>query len=72
MSKLFEQAVKKSESLPEEERDEIASLILHETEDEENWHESFLNSSNILAKMAEKAMMEFQAGLTKELDPNKL
>jgi hypothetical protein len=72
MSKLLEQAFKKLKSLPPEDQDALASLILNEIEDEENWHRSFSSSSNVLAKMAEKAMMEYQAGLTKELDPDRL
>jgi len=72
MSKLLEQAVEKLKSLPQEDQDALASLILDEIEDEDNWCKSFSDSSDILAKMAEKAMMEYQAGLTKELDPDRL
>jgi len=72
MTELLEQALAKLETLPHQEQDAIAAMILEELEDERRWDESFARSSNLLAKLAAEAMAEHRAGKTQELDPETL
>jgi len=44
MTELLEKAFAKVSELPEEEQNEIASLILEEIADEQKWQKSFANS----------------------------
>ncbi|WP_449416411.1 hypothetical protein [Phormidium nigroviride] len=59
-------------TLPSNEQDAIAKMILEELEDERRWDESFARSPNTLAKLAAIAMTEYHAGKTQELDPETL
>lgn len=72
MSELLEKAVARLKSLPRDEQDIMASLILDEIENEHGWDESFTKSAEILARMAQKAMVEYHVGLTEELDLDRL
>ena len=72
MSKLLEHAVKKVRTLPDDQQDAIAAIILEELEDEARWEEAFAKSRDALAKLAAEAMEEDQKGETKELDPDLL
>ena len=72
MTKLLEQAVEKAKTLPESEQDAIAAIILEELEDELRWESAFARSQDALAKLAREAMSEYEAGKTKELDPDTL
>jgi hypothetical protein len=65
MTKLLEQAVAKARELPESEQDEIARLVLAEIEGDRMWDKR-------LSKLADKAWAEHEAGLSDELDPDKL
>ncbi len=72
MTELLERAIAKLQTLPENEQNEIASIILDELEDERRWDELFSRSPGILAKLAASAMAEYRAGKTQELDPEML
>jgi hypothetical protein len=72
MSDLFDRAVQKARSLPEAEKNVIATIMLEELEDEARWKQSFSNSQDVLAKLAAEAMEEDRKGETKELDPDLL
>ncbi len=72
MTKLLEQAIAKLKTLPLDEQDSIAAMILAELEDERRWDESFAHSPDLLAKLAAEAMAEHRAGETQELDPETL
>ena len=50
----------------------MATLILEELADEARWDEAFAGSPNLLARLAEEAEQEDQAGTTQELDPDAL
>jgi hypothetical protein len=50
----------------------IAAIILEELEDKQRWDEAFSYSPDKLAKLAAKAMAEFHARKTQELDPETL
>jgi hypothetical protein len=72
MTDLLEHAIARLQTLPESEQDAIASIILEEIEDERRWDAAFAHSPDDLAKLAASAMVEYHAGKTQELDPEKL
>ncbi|MBN1341401.1 MAG: hypothetical protein JXQ73_01910 [Phycisphaerae bacterium] len=72
MTKLFEQAVAQARQLSESEQDAIARLVLDEIESERRWGRLLAESSEKLSKLAETAWAEHEAGLSEELDPDKL
>ncbi|PSM48882.1 hypothetical protein C7Y66_12395 [Chroococcidiopsis sp. CCALA 051] len=72
MTERLEQAIARLKTLPTDEQDAIATLILEELEEEQRWDESFARSPNLLAKLAAEAMTEYRAGRTQELDPETL
>ena len=72
MTQLLEQAYSKTKQLPDSEQDAIASLILEELADEEQWIVQFASSQDALASLALKALAEHKAGKTLPLDPDTL
>jgi hypothetical protein len=72
MTELLERAIARLKTLPSNQQDAIATMILEELEDERRWDESFARSPNLLAKLAAEAMTEHIAGKTQELDPETL
>ncbi|NEP11189.1 MAG: hypothetical protein F6K14_13460 [Symploca sp. SIO2C1] len=72
MTELLERAIARLQNLPESEQNAIASIILEEIEDERQWDKAFSSSPDLLAKLAALAMVEYHAGETQELDPEKL
>lgn len=62
MTQLLQQAFGEVQKLPESEQDAIAAMILEELADEERWQEKFAASGDKLAKLAEKALQDIQAG----------
>lgn len=72
MTQLLEQAIAKLKALSDDEQDAIATMILEEIEEERRWDNSFANSSDVLAKLANEAMAEYKTGKTEVLDPETL
>ncbi len=72
MTELLERAIAQLKTLPASEQDAIATIILEELEAEIQWDAAFARSPDILAKLAAKAMTEYHAGQTQELDPETL
>jgi hypothetical protein len=72
MTELLEKAIERMKKLEASEQDAIAAQILEELEDEEKWDTAFVQSQDILAKLAAQAMEEDQAGNTEVLDRDKL
>ncbi|ALF55469.1 hypothetical protein ACX27_25790 [Nostoc piscinale CENA21] len=70
MTELLEYAISRLKTLPADEQDAIAAMILEELEDERRWDEAFASSPDLLAKLASEAMAEYRTGKTQELDPN--
>ena len=68
LTKAFEEAAK----LPEAEQNTLANWILAELISELRWEKTFANSEDLLAKLADEALVEHRAGRTHELDPEKL
>jgi hypothetical protein len=72
MTELLEQAIIRLKSLPANQQDAIATMILEELEDEQKWNEAFERSPDALAILADQAMAEYHAGKTQNLDPDTL
>jgi hypothetical protein len=72
MTKLLDQAIARTQRLPEGEQNAIAALILDELDDEALWDRTFAASSDALVALAAEAMAEDGAGKTRPLDPDKL
>jgi len=65
MTRLLEEAIEKISQLPDEQQDAMASLVLEEISAERKWDDLFSNSQDVLASLAEEALMDFEAGKTK-------
>ena len=68
MTQLLERAFTEASKLPESEQDAVASLLLAELESERRWAHSFASSQDELAKLADEALHEFEAGETLPMD----
>lgn len=62
MTALLEQALAEMQRLSPAQQDAIAALILEELADEARWDQAFAQSSDALARLAQKARTEKQAG----------
>ena len=60
MTELLDRTITKLKTLSVEQQDAIAMIILEELEDEVQWNTSFERSQDVLAKLAKKAMSEYQ------------
>ena len=67
MTKLLEKALQEVEKLPASEQDAVAAILLEELASEKRWANSFDKSQGQLAKLAEQALAEYNAGRTKPL-----
>jgi len=72
MSSLLEKAFNEIKKLPKTEQEIIAKWILEELEAEKKWNELFMNSQDVLEKLAEEALKDLEKGKTQILDFNKL
>lgn len=64
MTELLEQVIARLKSMPADEQDAIAAMIIEELEDATRWDATFARSQDILAELAAKAMAEYHAGKT--------
>ena len=65
MTDLLEKALSEVAKLPPAEQDAVAAILLEELASEQRWAESFAKSQDVLEKLAEEALAEHRAGLTK-------
>jgi hypothetical protein len=65
MTDLLEKALNEVAKLPPAEQDAVAAILLEELASEQRWAESFAKSQDALEKLAEEALVEHRAGLTK-------
>jgi hypothetical protein len=72
MTQLLETAWSQVKTLPDEQQDMIAALILAEIAAEARWDQAFAQSQDTLAALAAEAMAEYHAGQTQVLDPETL
>ena len=69
MTQLLERAFAEASKLPAAEQDALASVFLAELKSEQRWAQAFGSSQDELAKLADEALREFEAGETLPLDP---
>ena len=72
MTALLEQAFEEATKLPAPDQDALARWIIAELESEQRWQQLFADSQDLLAELAEEALLEHQAGQTQPLDPDTL
>jgi hypothetical protein len=65
MTQLLEKAFSEVAKLPPAEQDALAAILMNELASEKRWTESFSQSQDALARLAEEALAEDKAGLTK-------
>jgi hypothetical protein len=64
MTRLLTKAISEAAKLPEQEQDALASILLAEIESEDRWTQTFAQSQDLLAELAEEAKAEHAAGKT--------
>jgi hypothetical protein len=72
MTKLLSEAFDTLRKLPDTEQDRYASLLLREIEEDRKWDQTSVKHADKLRKLADQATADDRAGLTEELDPDKL
>lgn len=72
MTQMLEQAFAEVAKLPDEEQDAFAAWIVDELASEQRWAQSFAESQDVLAQLAEEALAEHRAGRTQPLDADEL
>lgn len=72
MTTLLEQAVAQARQLPDSDQDALARLILAEIEAEAQWEELFSKHPEKVARLADKAWADHEAGNSEPLDPDRL
>lgn len=65
MTKLLEKALEEVAKLPASEQDAVAAILLEELASEQRWAASLAKSQDKMAKLAEEALAEYDAGRTK-------
>jgi hypothetical protein len=72
VSKLLEQAIAELAKLPETQQESMAQWILDEVADEARWDRAFAGSAPQLETLGKKALEDYHAGRTGELNPDEL
>ena len=70
MTELLEKAFAEAANLPEHEQDVLAKALLEDLAAEDKWDETFANSHEQLAVLADEALAEFEQGKTMPLEEN--
>lgn len=71
MTKALEQAFREASKLSETEQDALAEAIRTEIAGEEDWDQSFKNSQDVLENLADEALAEHRARLTRPISSTK-
>jgi len=69
---LLDKAFRKAAELPAEEQDRLAALILADLQSEARWEQAFAGTEDELARLADAALTEAEAGRTQPLVPDSL
>jgi hypothetical protein len=72
MTTLLERAFAEAAKRPADEQNLLASRLLAELDAEDDFDRAIAGSTEKLARLAEEALAEHRAGLTEELDPDRL
>jgi hypothetical protein len=67
MTRLLEKAIEPIAKLPESEQDAVAAVLLEELASERRWADALGGSQEKLARLAQEALAEYEAGRTKPL-----
>jgi len=65
MTTLLQQAFEKASQLPADLQDQLAQDLLEDIAGELQWDTTLTHSEDLLEKLAEKALREFEAGRTR-------
>ncbi len=68
MGKLLQNAIEEAQKLPETDQEAIGAWLLAEIESERHWDALSSQPSAIVERMADEALEEYEAGVTKPLD----
>jgi hypothetical protein len=69
---LLDEAYAVAKKLPEEEQEAIGAMLLAEIEDNRRWEELLAEPSEVIERMADRALEHHRLGLTLPLDPETL
>jgi hypothetical protein len=72
MTDLLQQAFAEAAKLPTAEQELLATRLLAELSADDEFDRAIARTSDKLAILANEALAEYRAGLTQELDPDKL
>ena len=72
MTTRLEQAFAEAAKRPDQEQDLLASRLLAELAAEDEFDRAIAKSTDKLAQLAADALAEHRAGLTEDLDPDRL
>ena len=72
MTKLLEKAFKKAARLPEMDQNALAKWVLDELQSERAWEKAFVESEDVLEKLADEAIAEKRNHKTNLLDLERL
>ena len=72
MTKHLERAFTLAAQLPEVEQELLASRLLAELAAEDDFDQAIAGSTDALARLANEALAEHSAGLSEQLDPERL
>jgi hypothetical protein len=72
MTTLLERAFAEAAKLPAAEQELLASRLLAELAAEDDFDHAIAESTDKFARLAEEALAEHRAGLTEELDPDRV
>ncbi len=72
MTTLLQQAFEQAAKLSAAEQELLASRLLAEMAAEDDFDQAIARTSDKLSQLSEKAISEYRAGLTEELDPDQL
>jgi len=72
MTRLLEKAIETVRELTAAEQDAIATLILDEIADEQQWDETFARSQATLENLADKARADVRAGRIRKVGIDEL
>lgn len=67
MTKQLEKAFSEVSKLPAKDQDAIAEIVLAELASEQRWNSLFAKSQDLLAELANEALVEHRAGKTQPI-----
>ena len=72
MTRLLEKALEEASKLPVVDQNALAKWVLEELEAEKKWEQIFVESEDVLDRLADEALEAHQKGKTKPLDIDRL